>query len=432
MDHGHHTLIKYIKTLPVDVTKNKTIIEIGSVREFLEGQNSTECFMKLCIERNMKLVSVDMDEKCSENVRVLCKKYDFDDCEIFTMKGEDYLKSIPSFDFIYLDGYDYDHGKHSEERQQRYIKNLGETITNEECWKGHLEMSELLHEVADKNSVICFDDIISESVGKGVTALPFLLKNDWTILDKTSQCMLLVRKNNDILDTEIYVVGNGRSLKGFDFNFLKDKKWIGCCLAYRDWERTGIYPTHYVNVDGVVLKHNVEDIKNLIVNKKCQTFLLSQAIIPFWKEIVDYKNVYFIEQLYHQPYSPFRNLIDYCSGTSAVTYAYIQRPKKIHLLGMDCKYTEFLLECLKQQDGTLKIVKEIKENPNYFIDDYQRVGDVYNQPNANRVHKQSWFDVRNLILTFNIIGRMECMIYNYNDNDELDEFFERKSLSELK
>jgi len=104
---------------------------------------------------------------------------------------------------------------------------------------------------------------------------------------------------------EIYVLGNGASLKDFDFNLLKDKEWIGCCLAYRYWKETNIYPTHYVNVDNVVLKNNLEDIKNLIINKKCKTFLLSASIIKEWKDILNYKNVYYIEQFKSQMGNPF-------------------------------------------------------------------------------------------------------------------------------
>ena len=75
MDHGHQTLINYILKEKDENLKGKTIIEIGSCREFLEGQNSTECFIKLCIQKDMKFISVDMDEKCSQNVYSLAHKY---------------------------------------------------------------------------------------------------------------------------------------------------------------------------------------------------------------------------------------------------------------------------------------------------------------------------------------------------------------------
>ena len=231
---------------------------------------------------------------------------------------------------------------------------------------------------------------------------------------------------------EIYVLGNGASLKDFDFNLLKDKEWIGCCLAYRYWKETNIYPTHYVNVDNVVLKNNLEDIKNLIINKKCKTFLLSASIIKEWKDILNYKNVYYIEQFKSQQGNPFRNLIDYCSGSSATTYAYLLDAELIHLLGMDCNYVEFIPECIKLNDGTLKIIKQPLNNPNYFFNGYQEVGDIYNVPNTDRIHKQSWEDVRNLIILFNILRQKDIMVYNYNDNETLDHLFQRKSLDDLK
>ncbi len=231
---------------------------------------------------------------------------------------------------------------------------------------------------------------------------------------------------------EIFIVGNGKSLENFDFSFFKEKEWIGCCLGYRYWKEINIYPTHYVNVDNVVLKHNLEDIKDLIINKRCKTFLLSASIVQEWEDILKYKNVYFIEQFKRQKGNPFRNLIDWCSGTSATTYGYLLDADVLHLLGMDCKYVEFLPECIKLNDGTLKIIKQPVNNPNYFFNGYQQVGDIYNLPNTERIHKTSWEDVRNLIILFNILRQKDVMLYNYNDNDTLDNFFQRKSLDDLK
>ena len=88
--------------------------------------------------------------------------------------------------------------------------------------------------------------------------------------------------------SEIFVVGNGRSIKDFDFNFLKDKTWVGLCLAFREWERTGIYPNHYVCVDSVVIKNNIDDIMNLIRNKKCENFILCKSVLEYCPDIKEY------------------------------------------------------------------------------------------------------------------------------------------------
>ena len=235
------------------------------------------------------------------------------------------------------------------------------------------------------------------------------------------------------MDKEIFVVGNGKSLKDFDFNYLKDKEWIGICLAFRHWDEClDFYPTHYVCVDNVVCKHHIGKIKDMIINKKCKTFLLCGSIIKHWNKITDYKNVFFIQQLKMMKTNPFRNLIDYCSGTSAVCFAYMLNYKKINMLGMDCDYKEFIPECVQQGDGSLKIIKTPTTNPNYYYDTYQRKGDLYNPPNTERVHKVSWFDLRNIFILFNILRQEEIKLINYNYKDTLDEYFEKVPLDQLK
>ena len=55
----------------------------------------------------------------------------------------------------------------------------------------------------------------------------------------------------------INVLGNGRSLKDFDFNIL-DGETIGTCLAYRYWFRENWFPDHYCCVDDVIIKSNIK------------------------------------------------------------------------------------------------------------------------------------------------------------------------------
>ena len=83
---------------------------------------------------------------------------------------------------------------------------------------------------------------------------------------------------------------------------------------------------------------------------------------------------------------------------------------------------------------TLKIIKTPKTNPNYYFDTYQRKGDIYNKPNTDKVHKNSWEDLRNIFLLYNILQQKDILIYNYNskDNEKLDNYFEKKDINELK
>lgn len=179
--HGHKLLEEHI--LKQKDLENKTIIEIGSVREHMVGQNSTGFFMELCKKHNMKLISVDMDEDCSANVHREAEKLDFENYEAITMKGEDYLKTIEKFDYLYLDGFDYHHQWHSDKRKQKYKEILQTEITNENSWKSHLDMVKEVYEKGDKDSLLCIDDVFDANKGKGCTAIPFLMDNEWKALE---------------------------------------------------------------------------------------------------------------------------------------------------------------------------------------------------------------------------------------------------------
>lgn len=78
-----------------------------------------------------------------------------------------------------------------------------------------------------------------------------------------------------------------KSLKNFDFTIL-DGETIGTCLAYRYWYKVNWFPDHYCCVDNVVVKKNVNDIKKLIIEKRCKTFLLSNSIKEVWGDIINY------------------------------------------------------------------------------------------------------------------------------------------------
>ena len=181
MYHGHKLLEEHIIKDPL--LEGKVIIEVGSVREHMEGQNSTGFFMELCKKHNMKLISVDMDKECSDNVHKEAKKLDFTNYEAITMKGEDYLKTIVKFDYLYLDGFDYYHEYHSDKRKEKYKEILQTEITNENSWKSHLDMVKEVYEKGNDKSLICIDDVFHANKGKGCTAVPFLEQNKWKGLE---------------------------------------------------------------------------------------------------------------------------------------------------------------------------------------------------------------------------------------------------------
>lgn len=190
--HGHKLLEEHIvKQNDLD---GKVIIEVGSVREYMEGQNSTGFFMELCKKHNMKLISVDMDKDCSANVHKEAKKINFTNYEAITMKGEDYLKTITKIDYLYLDGFDYFHQWHSDERKDKYKKILDTEITNNNSWKSHLDMVTEVYNKNSNHSLICIDDVFSAVKGKGCTAIPFLLEKEWKALEHNYNAMIFQKE----------------------------------------------------------------------------------------------------------------------------------------------------------------------------------------------------------------------------------------------
>lgn len=226
------------------------------------------------------------------------------------------------------------------------------------------------------------------------------------------------------------VLGNGRTLKDFDFKKI-DTETVGMCLAYREWERIDWYPDYYVCVDHVVLKSNSADILKMIQGEKCKGgYLLSDSILEFCPELKENKKVLFLEDFKRQRGNPFVYLVDWCSGSCAVMFAVILGFNDIDIMGIDCKYIELLPETKTLNDGTLKITRTPDENPNYFIDDYQRKGDIYNKPNLERVHMPSWEHIVFILTGYTRINNimMNVNVWTTDEVEGLSKFFSKYDL----
>jgi len=241
-----------------------------------------------------------------------------------------------------------------------------------------------------------------------------------------SHCMSIVSRDLKKYKTQppCVVCGNGSSLKGLDFTTIKGDT-IGTCLAFRHWEKIDWYPTHYVNADHVVLRSNIDTIKDMVENKKCETFLLRSSVLSYWPEAKNHSSVFFLDELKKDRTSIFSKQREICSGASAALYAVHLGHSDVRLIGMDCDYVEFIPECVPK-NGALYITETPTHNPNYFIDDYQRKGDMYNIPNGSRVHMTSWKELSELCKQYpNLTMR------NYNFKESLGSLFEKKELSEV-
>lgn len=205
-EHGHELIIKYIKS-NLDFIKSQadhklTLIEIGSTREDVPGQGSTEKLARFCQANDLHFITVDMDPRNTKLAHVTLAGIN-KEFEAINQKGEDFLRDYSGpMDFVFLDAYDFDHGKHSEERQSRYERFLGKRISDEQCHKMHLECAQQIVDKISNHGAVCIDDTWYENgewKAKGATAVPYLLSNSFCII-LTGNRSVLLKKTSSVFE----------------------------------------------------------------------------------------------------------------------------------------------------------------------------------------------------------------------------------------
>ena len=227
----------------------------------------------------------------------------------------------------------------------------------------------------------------------------------------------------------IVVIGNGPSLRDFDFTKLSKLNSIGMNIAFRYWRKINWYPTYYCCMDSYVIQHHAKDIEELVNDKTnhIQLFFLKKCICRKAPNLKNNKRVIFWEDICKD--NAFEGE-HYTTGSLSVRFAIYLGFKKIYIIGIDGKYIEKIKECEHLNGTKLKITEDISHNPNYFFDGYQKKGDLYNIPNPEiynkdicncvdcngkpyyntNVHTYSLECIQNCILR----NKLEVNIYNSN------------------
>jgi hypothetical protein len=204
-EHGQQVLMDYIArniNYLKDQTDHKlTLIEIGTTREDVPGMGSTVKLAKFCKHHDMHFITVDMDPQNTKLAQQDLAKIDYS-FQAISQKGEDFLKDYTGpMDFVFLDAYDFDHGKHSEERQSRYEKYLGERISDKACHQMHLECAEQVVKKLSTFGAVCFDDTWYEDSAwqaKGTLGVPYLLSKNFCISMTGNKAALLIPDKSSI------------------------------------------------------------------------------------------------------------------------------------------------------------------------------------------------------------------------------------------
>lgn len=195
------------------------------------------------------------------------------------------------------------------------------------------------------------------------------------------------------------ILGNGPSLKGFDFANFQGKTVFGMNAAYRYWDRINWYPDYYACLDLVVGLSHKDEIKRLIENAHeygIKKFLLRDSLIQEMGPLRNGDRVVNFDII--KPHTHLLSAPTISTGSHTAGWAAMLGYKNIYLMGIDCNYVEIVDGAVKGKKGTELVIQEEKSNPNYFFDGYQRKGDLYNVPNPGKdIHLQSWREIAEAI-----------------------------------
>jgi len=161
--------------------------------------------------------------------------------------------------------------------------------------------------------------------------------------------------------------------------------------AYRSWERTLIYPTHYACLDEIVGLSHADAICKLVKNSEVhgiEAFLLRDNLIRSRPFLGTHARVFSYEKVFSNIPPRLRDLVT--TGSHAALWLTTLGYEQIVLLGIDANYVETVKMARSTGGDKLKIVGSGK-NPNYYFNDYQKTGDEFLKPNpVPGVHTGAW------------------------------------------
>lgn len=212
---------------------------------------------------------------------------------------------------------------------------------------------------------------------------------------------------------ELLIVFNGGSLRNFDFKAIDRDKYdiLILGLAFRYFRKHKLDYDYYCGVDAVVSKSSEWEICREIKQKNIKCLLTNKCQWSNESIKIMRKNngkIGFIEDLQKKDDTPFYDTKKWTTGSSAILFGIYLGYKIISLIGLDNDYVN-VGQYRERPDGTREVWKDIKNNPNYFFDEYERCGDVKNKPNnVKNLHTDA------IIESVDIAHREKVKLINYN------------------
>jgi len=189
----------------------------------------------------------------------------------------------------------------------------------------------------------------------------------------------------------IVIIGNGPSTRGVAFSSFKNIDSFGMNLAYRYYNDIKWWPTYYGSFDEVYYRQHYKEFEKMIEDPDIpikKYFLLHNCCDHEKLTVVDFDK---------SEIGKFSTSFDTFggggnTGSNCCQAAICMGYDKLILIGIDCNFIEVLDEAEPTSEATheLLITRPIGRNSNYFIDDYHRVGERHNKPNAHKYHAPAW------------------------------------------
>lgn len=191
--HGHNLFLFLIKKKNNKSYKN--FLEVGSTREQIYGQGSTEIIAKYCEQKKINFTSVDADSRNTKRLNEKLNKYKY--FKSVNDKGENFAENTNlKFDCIYLDAFDIEKPTKNNFREKFYVNKYKSNITNEMSENIHLEIIKRLSKKISRHSIIVFDDTFINKnlfLGKGGKAIPYLIGIGFKVVASNSNSVALER-----------------------------------------------------------------------------------------------------------------------------------------------------------------------------------------------------------------------------------------------
>ena len=204
--------------------------------------------------------------------------------------------------------------------------------------------------------------------------------------------------------------------------------------AYKIYDKYNFYPTYYASLDDTVIISHKKQLQKLLDTKKIQKYFyykwshykpLCKRTDYIFKENENYVGVV-KTGIYSGISSNFKDFKSWGNtGSDCVQIAIMMGYRNIYIIGVDGYIEKIksaqLVNCNNMQKLLMK--ETPKNNENYFFNDYQEKGEIYNIPNAMKWHIPGWVYAtstcnKNNIKIFNMSNKEYIKTIPFIDYDE--------------